>query len=129
MEEEPDFFKPHPHPTKARVKNSMFNMVPDAFTEKTLTLTGDIRRVKQKPVNGGEEEEEEGGVFPLGLAAGQTTTPEDQPREEAEGERVGEEGEGEGEKTPVQESMVAETHHVMEAHPWDHPDAVSRFFF
>ena len=50
-DEEPDFFKPHPHPTKARVKNSMFDMVPDAWSEKTLTLTGDIRRVKKNTGN------------------------------------------------------------------------------
>ena len=103
MAEEPDFFKPHPHPTKARVKNSMFNMVPDAFEEKTLTLTGDIRRVKQKPV---EEEE---------------------PPAETSEEQAQAEPEAEGERTPVQESMVADTQQVIEAHPWDHPDAVSGF--
>ncbi|XP_076450648.1 dihydropyrimidinase-like isoform X1 [Babylonia areolata] len=101
MAEEQDFFKPHPHPTKARVKNSMFNMVPDAFEEKTLTLTGDIRRVKQKS-EGGEDESGSG-------------SPEEQGAEA--------EGEAEGERTPVQESMVAETRQTIEAHPWDHPDA------
>ena len=80
----------------------MFNMVPDAFEEKTLTLTGDIRRVKQKPV---EEEEP-----PAETSGG------DQPQAEAEAE---------GERTPVQESMVADTQLATEAHPWDHPDAVS----
>ncbi|KAL8614299.1 hypothetical protein ACOMHN_007637 [Nucella lapillus] len=99
MADEQDFFKPHPHPTKARVKNSMFNMIPDAFEEKTLTLTGDIRRIKQKS---GDDEDGANGSAEEQMA------------------------EADGDRTPVQESMVAETQQRIEALPWDHPDAVSR---
>ena len=80
-------------------------MVPDAFEEKTLTLTGDIRRVKRS-------KEEEGAE-----------TPSSETTEEPEVKDA--DPEAEGEKTPVQESMVADTQEKMEAHPWDHPDAVS----
>ncbi|KAL3842102.1 hypothetical protein ACJMK2_020163 [Sinanodonta woodiana] len=45
-EEEPFFLKPSPKPVP-RVKNSMFDVVPDAFSAKTLELTGDQRRVKR----------------------------------------------------------------------------------
>lgn len=47
-EEDIDFFKPHPHPTKPRVKSSFFEVVPDAFDDKSLNFTGDHRRVKKK---------------------------------------------------------------------------------
>lgn len=47
-EEEIDFFKPHPHPAKPRVKTSFFEVVPDAFDDKSLNFTGDHRRVKKK---------------------------------------------------------------------------------
>ena len=100
MAEEPDFFKPHPHPVKARVKNSMFDMVPDAFEEKTLTLTGDIRRVKHKP----KVEEE--------------PVPEAPAEKEADPEE-------EEEKTPVQESAEAETQQCAETQRWDGGDDVS----
>lgn len=45
-EEEYDFFAPQPKPVP-RVKHSMFDVVPDAFSPKTLELTGDHRRVKK----------------------------------------------------------------------------------
>ncbi|KAL4225735.1 hypothetical protein ACF0H5_016424 [Mactra antiquata] len=41
-----DFFAPQPKP-QPRVKNTMFDVVPDAFTSKTLELTGDHRRMKK----------------------------------------------------------------------------------
>ncbi|KAL8614097.1 hypothetical protein ACOMHN_026314 [Nucella lapillus] len=101
MAEEPDFFKPHPHPTKARVKNSMFDMVPDAFDEKTLTLTGDIRRVKQKPKE--EPAPEENPVTPEGQNGAD-------PEEEEE------------EKAPVQESVASDYGCGTSAQRWDDSD-------
>ncbi|KAK6191671.1 hypothetical protein SNE40_003298 [Patella caerulea] len=56
-EEEFDFFAPHPNP-KPRVKNSFFEMVPDAYSEKSLAFTGDQRRVKKVPEPEPEEEKE-----------------------------------------------------------------------
>ncbi|RUS74756.1 hypothetical protein EGW08_017485 [Elysia chlorotica] len=46
-DEEFDFFKPHPNP-KPRVKTSFFEVVPDAFDDKSLTFTGDHRRTPKK---------------------------------------------------------------------------------
>ena len=41
-----DFFAPQPKPVP-RAKKSMFDVVPDAFSSKTLEFTGDHRRVKR----------------------------------------------------------------------------------
>jgi len=41
-----DFFAPQPKPVP-RAKNTMFDVVPDAFSGKTLEFTGDHRRQKQ----------------------------------------------------------------------------------
>lgn len=43
-----DFFAPQPKPV-SRQKNTMFDVVPDAFSPKTLEFTGDHRRVKRAP--------------------------------------------------------------------------------
>jgi hypothetical protein len=43
-----DFFAPQPKPV-SRQKNTMFDVVPDAFSKKTLEFTGDHRRVKRAP--------------------------------------------------------------------------------
>lgn len=43
-----DFFAPQPRPVP-RAKNTMFDLVPDPFTGKTLELTGDHRRGKRLP--------------------------------------------------------------------------------
>ncbi|GFO31142.1 hypothetical protein PoB_005764700 [Plakobranchus ocellatus] len=48
-DEEFDFFKPHPNP-KPRVKTSFFEVVPDAYDDKSLTFTGDHRRTPKKVV-------------------------------------------------------------------------------
>ena len=45
-DEEYDFFAPQPKPVP-RVKHSLFDVVPDAFSPRTLELTGDHRRVKK----------------------------------------------------------------------------------
>lgn len=101
MAEEPDFFKPHPHPVKARVKNSMFDVVPDAFDGKSIAFTGDQRRVKKTV---------------------EEPTPVETPVTDPEPEPV---GEPEPEKTPVQESITtAVDTKKIEAYPWDHPEAV-----
>ena len=46
-DEEFDFFKPHPNP-KPRVKTSFFEVVPDAYDDKSLNFTGDHRRTPKK---------------------------------------------------------------------------------
>ena len=57
-----DFFAPQPRP-QPRAKNTMFDLVPDAFTEKTLTMTGDHRRVKRPGTSsGGESSSASGGA-------------------------------------------------------------------
>ena len=60
-DEEYDFFAPQPKPVP-RAKHSMFDVVPDAFSPKTLEFTGDHRRVKKEsetstPANEPEETE------------------------------------------------------------------------
>lgn len=51
-----DFFAPQPKPTP-RAKNTMFDIVPDAFNQKTLELTGDHRRVKRDSEAGTKADE------------------------------------------------------------------------
>ncbi|XP_052213261.1 dihydropyrimidinase-like isoform X4 [Dreissena polymorpha] len=51
-----DFFAPQPRPVP-RAKNTMFDLVPDAFTAKTLELTGEHRRGKRLPQNKNSEPE------------------------------------------------------------------------
>ncbi|GFR76225.1 hypothetical protein ElyMa_003938900 [Elysia marginata] len=57
-DEEFDFFKPHPNP-KPRVKASFFEVVPDAFDDKSLTFTGDHRRLPRKAAPETKEPEPE----------------------------------------------------------------------
>ena len=56
-----DFFAPQPKPTP-RAKNTMFDIVPDAFTQKTLELTGDHRRIKGSATNTPGTPDSEGRV-------------------------------------------------------------------
>ncbi|XP_046575961.1 dihydropyrimidinase-like isoform X2 [Haliotis rubra] len=57
MAEEPDFFKPHPNPPP-RVKNSFFDVVPDAFSSKSLEFTGDQKKKKEPEAEPETAEEE-----------------------------------------------------------------------
>ena len=68
-----DFFAPQPKP-KPRQKSTMFEVVPDAFTPKTLEFTGDHRRAKPssdsekshgKMENGVEREKADGVPVPV----------------------------------------------------------------
>ncbi|ESO97477.1 hypothetical protein LOTGIDRAFT_159514 [Lottia gigantea] len=92
-EEEYDFFAPHPHP-KPRVKTSFFEVVPDAYSDKSLSFTGDMRRVKKVP----ETEKEK--------------TPE---KEEVMEEQ---------EPVVEEEVMQSSEYRVVDAQPWDTKDGV-----
>lgn len=83
-----DFFAPQPKPTP-RAKNTMFDVVPDAFTSKTLELTGDHRRQKQ-----GSD---------TGASTGGSVT-----------ETPGSEG-----RTPIVETIKQDTVYDVEAEKWE----------
>jgi hypothetical protein len=60
------------------------------------------------------------------LSGDGTDTPDSPDGEQTNGDKG---GEGEGEvtelKTPIEETIVADTVTIIEAKPWDHPEAVS----
>ncbi|XP_060072359.1 dihydropyrimidinase-like isoform X1 [Ylistrum balloti] len=100
-----DFFAPHPHPTKVRVKNSFFDMVPDAFSGKSIDFKEDPRKTPTKKPNKSIVEAE---------------SKDEEKEEEAKKE----------EAPPVEETLEAEAVVTQEANPWDQSDssAQSRLF-
>lgn len=53
-----DFFAPHPNP-KPRVKNSFFDLVPDAFDGKSLSFSEANDKSKKQPESEVKEDQEE----------------------------------------------------------------------
>ncbi|XP_062578032.1 uncharacterized protein LOC134239915, partial [Saccostrea cucullata] len=95
-EDDYDFFAPHPHPTKVRVKQSCFDYVPDAYEGKSIAFNESPKRTPKKVV---EEPKEE------------TPKTEETPAESPD-------------KTPVQETVDAPMKmDVLAADPWNTKDS------
>jgi len=98
-DEDFDFFAPHPHPTTVRVKNSFFDMVPDAYGGKSIAFSEEVKKKKEKEMK------------------------ELKAKEEA-AKKEEEEKKAEPEPEPVQEKLKPQTVFTQEANPWDQTDEV-----
>ncbi|XP_078334734.1 dihydropyrimidinase-like isoform X2 [Crassostrea virginica] len=90
-----DFFAPHPHPTKVRVKQSFFDHVPDAYEGKSIAFNESPKRSPKKAVEEAKAEE---------TSKKEEETPADSPED----------------KTPVQETIGTPiSMDTVAADPWD----------
>lgn len=96
-----DFFAPHPHPTKVRVKNSFFNTVPDAFSPRTLEFSEDKKLA----------ENEKGLTKPVQKSSA---------AENGQGDKK-----AAPEPVPVEEILAPQHVTTQKANPWDETDEVS----
>lgn len=97
-----DFFAPHPHPTKVRVKQSFFDHVPDAYEGKSIAFNESPKRSPKKAAEEAKAEE---------TSKKEEETPADSPED----------------KTPVQETIGTPiSMDTVAADPWDTRDSVSR---
>ncbi|KAK3742141.1 hypothetical protein RRG08_008543 [Elysia crispata] len=106
-DEEFDFFKPHPNP-KPRVKTSFFEVVPDAFDDKSLNFTGDHRRTPRKVAPEQQEPEPQ---------------PEPEPEKEPEEAKLSTSAAAAAMSgTGVQETMFSHDVCMTSAEPWSPGD-------
>ncbi|XP_055996183.1 dihydropyrimidinase-like isoform X3 [Ostrea edulis] len=80
-EDDYDFFAPHPHPTKVRVKQSFFDHVPDAYDGKSIAFNESPKRSPKKvaeepkPETPKEEDEEKPAESPDKTPVQETVAP------------------------------------------------------